>query len=317
MASEGQPGSQSGSATRQNHGTTGFRCDEGEAMAQADSQGSEATSHVQAVRRSVRLLAVLAGASGDLPLSVVSKQARLAPSTAHRLLLTLASDGLVTPLPNGRFRLGAEMARLGNAAIRQMRTSPQLHDLLGSACEAIGETIGLVQVVDGAATVVDKVESAHPLRYNLGVGTQVPAHCTASGKVLLAFASEDVREALLARGLPSRTAATITDRRRLLAELDAIRAWRFALDHEEFQQGLCCVAMPVRDFGGAVAYAVAASGPAQRFYGERTAEIIDALRGTVRAMEAALGFDSHDEADAVAVERRVAGAPPGLQPALD
>lgn len=253
-------------------------------------ENSVTDGHVQSVRRSVRLLSVLASAAGEVPLGTASKLAELAPSTAHRLLLTLASDGLVAALPNGRFRLGAEMARLGHAAIRQVRSSPLLHDLLQVACASIGETIGLLEIVDGAVTVIDKVESSHPLRYNLGIGTQVPAHCTASGKVLLAYASPDVREAVLARGLSQRTETTITSRRRLVAELDLIRTQRVAQDNEEFQEGLRCVAMPVRDFSGSVVYAVAASGPVQRFHAGRVPSVSASLRQTADAMEAALGF---------------------------
>jgi DNA-binding IclR family transcriptional regulator len=108
--------------------------------------------------------------------------------------------------------------------------------------------------------------------------------------VLLAFAPEDVRQELLASGLRQRTPATITLRERLLKELDVIRDQRYAQDDEEFQEALRCVAMPVRDFSGGVVYAVAASGPVQRFHAGRTGEIIAALRSTVCAMEAALGY---------------------------
>src|SRR5205823_11741622 len=123
---------------------------------------------VQAVRRSVRLLQVLADQPDDLSLQEVSRLAELAPSTAHRLLQTLAQDGLVTLLPRGSFRLGPETARLGGAAMGRLRISHVLHELMEQACRTTEETIGLVQAIDGAATVVDKVESPHPLRYELG-----------------------------------------------------------------------------------------------------------------------------------------------------
>src|SRR5438128_1570754 len=108
---------------------------------------------VQSVRRSVRLLQVLADQPDDLSLHDISRLAKLAPSTAHRLLQTLGQDGLVTLLPRGSFRLGPETARLGGAAMGRMRLSPVLHELIEEACRATQETIGLVEAIDGAAIV--------------------------------------------------------------------------------------------------------------------------------------------------------------------
>ncbi len=255
----------------------------------------ERNDSVQSVRRGVRLLQVLADHADALALRDVSKLAHLPPSTTHRLLLTLAQDSLVSALPGGYFRLGQEVARLGAIAMARLQPSPALHKLLAAACAATGETAGMLQLIDGVATVIDKVESSHPLRYHLGIGTRLPAHCTASGKALLAFASVEHRNRLLRRTLLPVTANTITARDRLEEELLAIRTRGYAADDQEFQEGLYCLAMPVRDFSGQVVYAVAISGPAQRFQEQRVPAILRALQDTTRAMEAALGFsDQHD-----------------------
>jgi DNA-binding IclR family transcriptional regulator len=205
------------------------------------------------------------------------------------LLLTLAEDSLVSALPGGYFRLGQEVARLGAIAMGRLQPSPVLHDLLSTASAVTGETAGMLQLIDGVATVVDKVESSHPLRYHLGIGTRLPAHCTASGKVLLAFGPVEHRDRLLHRNLPPLTDNTITARDRLDDELQLIRTRGYAVDNQEFQEGLYCLAMPVRDFSGQVVYAIAISGPAQRFQEQHVPGILSALRDTTRAMEAALG----------------------------
>lgn len=251
---------------------------------------SRSTDSVQSVRRAVRLLQVLADHADALPLRDVSKRAHLPPSTTHRLLLTLAEDSLVSALPGGYFRLGQEVARLGAIAMARLQPSPALHDLLSAACAATGETAGMLQLIDGVATVIDKVESSHPLRYHLGIGTRLPAHCTASGKALLAFASVEQRDRLLRRNLLPVTDNTITARDRLEEELLAIRTRGYAADNQEYQEGLYCLARPVRDFSGQVVYAVAISGPAQRFHEQRVPAILSALQDTTQAMEAVLGF---------------------------
>lgn len=245
---------------------------------------------VQAVRRCVRLLETLAAHSGGLSLRDASKHANLPPSTAHRLLLTLAQDDLVTALPGGHFDLGAGMARLGAIAVSRLRPSVALHDLISNASIATGETVGLLQLTNDVATVVDKVESTHPLRYHLGIGTQVPLHCTASGKVLLAHAADDVRSAVLSQALGAVTSHTITGRASLDEELRRIVERGYAVDDQEFQDGLYCVAMPVRDYSGQVVYALAISGPAQRFQEKSVPALLKLLKSTVRSMEAALGF---------------------------
>lgn len=248
---------------------------------------------VQSIRRGVRLLQILAERRTDLSLREISRLAALPPSTAHRLLLTLAEDCLVTPLPGGCFRLGLEVARLGDAAVTVLRLSPTVHELVRAVCEATQETIGLVQLVDGAAAVIDRVESPHPLRYELGIGSRVPLHCTASGKVLLAFGFGGPLATAIPDPIESRTAATIASRERLSAEIERIRRQGFGFDDEEYVVGLRCVAVPIFAADGRAGHALAASGPTGRFGDARIPLLVDTLRDTALAIERVLGYPTN------------------------
>lgn len=108
--------------------------------------------------------------------------------------------------------------------------------------------------------------------------------------MLLAFASSSLQQRLLASGLQRRTAATVTTRDDLTANLAVIRDRGYASDREEYREGLCCIAMPVRDFSGTVTYALAASGPTQRFTEQRLPDLLATLRHTAQALEGVLGF---------------------------
>jgi DNA-binding IclR family transcriptional regulator len=135
---------------------------------------------------------------------------------------------------------------------------------------------------------VDRVETAWPLRMTLTSGSHVPLHCTASGKLLLALLPKASRERLTPQlALNRYTESTITDPKRLAAELARIRANRYATDNEEFHAGLVCVAVPVTGKKRACA-ALAVHAPVSRMPLERALSYLPVLRRAAAAMSSTL-----------------------------
>jgi DNA-binding IclR family transcriptional regulator len=227
--------------------------------------GAKSTNGVQAVTRALALLEQL-GLVRDAGLAELAGGTGLQPSTAHRLLATLAAAGFVSTDPiSRRYRLGSRLTVLGRVAEQREEdlidaARPSLEALHGN----LDETANLV-ILDGTTIVyIDQIESSRAVRMFSEVGNRVPAHASAAGKAMLAAHDDDALRRILDRSdLLKVTANTITDRDELIAELDSIRERGFAIDNGEFDDDVVCVAAPiVRGF--AVVAALSVSGPAGR-----------------------------------------------------
>ena len=219
------------------------------------------------VRNAARLLKEFRSREASIGVSELARRLGLGKSGVHRLLTTLVAEGLLERDPHtGGYRLGIVMFELGEAVKVHLDLHAAAGPVLAQLREQIGES-SQVGVLDGLEVVyVDRLESAHSLRLFTETGRRVPAHCTSSGKVLLAYRPEREREALLARApLPRLTAHTIVDPAALRDELAAVRArgWAEAVDEREI--GVASLAAPIRDVHGAVVAAISIGAPVARF----------------------------------------------------
>src|SRR4051812_22078036 len=235
----------------------------------------DASSHgVQVIARAAQILRALDGEPDGLSLSQLSERLDLPRSTVHRVVSALSAEGLVAAAsPNGRVRLGPELARLALSSRRELRQELRPH--LQRLFETLNETVDCAVLDGDRLRFIDQIAAPHRLRAVSAVGATFPLHCTANGKAILAELARDE----VARVLPTRlkrcTPATITGRAELLAELEAVRRTHVAFDREEHTSGISAAGIAVRDPFGALA-AISVPMPTQRFEG-REAEIADAL----------------------------------------
>lgn len=175
--------------------------------------------------------------------------------TLHRTLALFEEGGFVRREPAGRaYAVGDRLASLGLAILTHDSVATLRHSVLRQLVADIGETCNLAMLRRGEVVYLDRVEAQWALRLHLPVGSAIPAHCSASGKLLIAAMPTDQRDALVsALPLTRFTAHTITDRTLLEKELDRILAASYAVDDEEYVAGVACVAVPVRVHGEAVA----------------------------------------------------------------
>jgi DNA-binding IclR family transcriptional regulator len=245
----------------------------------------------QVVDRVVDILESFATIGPELGVSDVSRALGLKKATAHRLLSSLLRRGLVAQdAVTRRYRLGIKLWELGSLATSQLDWVDRVKPFLQHLTDVSGETSHLAVLNDGQVLYVEKVESSRSLRMPSQVGKRLPVHCTGVGKALIAFLPEEVlRGVLTRRGMPRMTAHTITDRDVLLAELAEARSRGYAIDNEEIDEGLTCVAAVVRDHTSHVVAAISIAGPSSRLrletLGERAREVV----GTANAMSRALG----------------------------
>ena len=249
---------------------------------------------VQSVGRCLDLLEAVA--AEELGLVAVAERAGVGPSTAYRLLSTLMERGYVTRSPQtGQFRLGHKLVELASAARQDSeRLRAAIHPHLRALRDATGETANLV-VLDGLSIVyVDQVESSRAVRMFTTIGRRVPLHASGGGKAIAAFAPPELVDDLVAQGLERLTPHTLATPKRLRADLARVRERGYAVDDEEYEAGVICVAAPIFGQSGEIVAAASISGPAARMQEHE----LDALGATVREHTRAASADIGAGADA-------------------
>jgi IclR family transcriptional regulator, acetate operon repressor len=247
------------------------------------------SDHSPPLLRAFALLEHVAHADGPVSLQELSAVAALPKPTAYRLLNVLEDAGLVMREPDGRRVVaGPRLARLAlDALMNEVARTPR-HVILQRLASEVGETVNLTILEKGEVVYLDRVESAWPLRMTLQPGSRVPLHCTASGKLLLAYLPTARRRRVVAElELHPYTDNTITDRHRLEVELATIRRAGFSTDNEEYLAGVVCVAVPVMLDSGKALASVAVHAPVARMTLERALTLAPALRRGAAALGAA------------------------------
>jgi IclR family KDG regulon transcriptional repressor len=252
------------------------------------------TYNVRAVERAMRILSCFDGQDAELGVSEIAQAASLHKATTHRLLMTLLSSGFLERTVDGeRFRLGLRLVELGMSALRSLDFRRAAFPYMQKLVDRFQETCTLSMFDRGQVLYVEVVHSPHSLTIAARVGRHLPAHCTASGKLMLAFLPEEVAEPLLDAPLTVYTEETITSADQLREELEAIRQRGYALADEEFEEGIWAISAPIRDVDGNVTAALGLPFPTNRLRRERIPEIAQAL------LEAAHAVSAHVQARAV------------------
>ena len=216
--------------------------------------------------RTLRILEVLSSSENPMTPTQINQQLGLPKQTVHRLCKTLVRDGFLILDTNGkRLRPSRRLRQLASGILFASRFHIARHQVLLDIASKVSETVNFVVPQSDGMTYLDRVETDWPLRIQLPIGTHVPFHCTASGKTFLASLSPTARRSMVeSLKLERLTANTHHDVTGLLAELAKIARQGFAIDDEEFKEGMVAAAVPVLDPKGRFYAALAFHGPTQR-----------------------------------------------------
>ncbi len=223
----------------------------------------------------------------------ISKQIQLHISTVFRLIQTLECCGLVERNRNtGKYRIGLKLLTWGSQALQTMDLRRQAEPFLQELNEKTRETVHLTIRDRDAAIYVHKFDSPIPLRIYSEIGKRAPLYCTGVGKVLLASLPEQERADWFKRNpLLKHTPNTITDKKKLERELAKINELGYALDNEEHEPHVRCVAAPILDYTGSVAAAISLTVPSVRLSQERLPSLIQQVRDTAKKISVRLGHE--------------------------
>jgi DNA-binding IclR family transcriptional regulator len=222
----------------------------------------------------------------------ISKKLQLYPSTVHRILNTLKLRGYVEKdLITEKYRLGPKMVKFAMARLDQTDLTREAIPYLKELVYQCNETVHLGVFEDGEVLYIATEEPPQTIRMVSKVGTRAPAHCTALGKVLLSVLPQRERKKILeAKGLRRFTEHTIIDKQSLRRELRRVKDQGFALDREEYERDVRCVATPIKDHRGRVIAAISISGPAFRVGEDKRDFLVKALTKVSMRISEQLGY---------------------------
>lgn len=258
---------------------------------------SEKSTRIQSVARAARLLMYVAGEPDGATTTAAAAAVGLPVPTAHHLLATLCDEGLLARGEQRRFVLGPGVAALASAYTQAEAVPAWLLEPLRKLVREQRETAYLSAWRGEEIRVLASLESGAAVRVaGAERGPYSCPHARATGKLLLAFADPQRRAAVLGEGeLEARTPHTIVDREALAAELEATRERGWAVDAEEFNEGVCCVSAPAV-VNGVVIAAFTVSVPVHHF-DRRRVVLIDAVEGAAAEAVNAHVQHSEDSAD--------------------
>jgi DNA-binding IclR family transcriptional regulator len=257
--------------------------------------GPKPKNLVQTIERAAFIFDILRQYPNGLSLGELAHKAQLPKGTAHRLLSSMAYFDLIRQETTTKnYHLGFKLVDLGNLLLSQIDLRSQARPFLINLSETVKETVHLVVLDRDKALYVDKVD-LHPkvsgLQMVSRLGSRISLHCSSVGKILLAYMEKSEAEKLISgSALARRTANTITDPQKLMQHLAVIRANGYAIDDEENEEGIRCVAAPIRNGSGRVEAAVSISGPTTRITTERIeTDLKIRIRETATRISAQMG----------------------------
>jgi len=257
---------------------------------------SKPNNLVQTIERASSILDILGQSPQGISIRELSDKIKLPKGTTHRLLSSLSYFGYVRQdLKTRNYLLGLKLVELGQLILSQLDLRKEAEPFLRDLAERTKETVHLVFLDRNEIVYIDKVETdqnSSGLKMASRVGLRNPAHSSAVGKVLLAhFSEEELKNFIKEKGLLKRTENTIADPTQLREHLKSVRVQGYAIDDEENEKGIRCVAAPIYNEVGKPVAAISISGPAFRITEKLIQEFLrKEVMGTALKISQRLGF---------------------------
>lgn len=248
---------------------------------------------VQTLDRALDILELLAMQKNGLGVTEIGNRIGLHKSTVHRLLSALGERGYVEKNPDsGIYQLGLKLVEISSIHLNSIElkteAAPHLRKLAGQS----NQPVHLATFVDGEVIYLEKVETLMSIRMYSQIGKRVPVHCSAVGKALLTgMKDHEIKEVLENTKLVKYTPNTLESVADILAEVKETRKRGWAVDEEEHEEGIRCIAAPIFDYRGKVIAAVSTSGPSNIITKERDDEISQYVLNAAREISKRMGHN--------------------------
>lgn len=248
--------------------------------------------YIQSIKRAIQILNSFTLKEKELSITELSKRLNLHKSTVHRILVTLEDEALVEKNNiNQKYHLAIKLLELGNIVKEQMEISTYTYPIMKELVQKVEESVYLNIIMDKKKVIIEKCESSHDLRRVIHLGKSSPLYRGSSGKVLLAFLSdEEIDEILQKEKLIPLTPNTITDPIKLKQKLKEIRLKKYAISLEETHIGTNSVAVPIFDYSGKCVASLGISGPSNRFTKQKILQFVPLVKETAKKISFSSGY---------------------------
>lgn len=248
---------------------------------------------IQSVERALNIVDLFDEYSPELKITEISTRMQLNKSTVHSLLKTLQKHGYIEQsTESGKYRLGMKLFERGNFVVYNLDIRSIAKKYLLDLSRETGHTLHLVILEGKECVYIDKVEGTSANVLYSRIGRRAPIHSSGVGKVLVAFReNKEIYTILDGYNFESRTANTLTNRQDFLEELENIRSQGYAIDQEENELGICCVALPIRNHTGEVIAAFSLSMPTPQLNTEQLERIIPMMKQTAKQISRQMGYE--------------------------
>ncbi|MDB5084386.1 MAG: IclR family transcriptional regulator [Bacilli bacterium] len=254
---------------------------------------------IKSVERAFQILESVSLAKNGIGVTELANELKMYKSTIHRVLTTLVQSGYVEQdTDTGRYKLGYKLVEVSSRLLNNLDVRREALPYLQELAEYTNEVVHLVVMDQGQAVYIEKVEGSETIRMHSRVGTRAPVHCTGVGKAIIAnLPFKQVREIIKTHGLARHTPNTYITEESLLEELQRVREQGYALDLEENEVGITCVAAPIWDHKGNVVASISVSGPTMRMQPERLRDLTKLVKKIGLKVSARLGFQDKSRWD--------------------
>lgn len=249
---------------------------------------------IKSLDRALDILELIVGKENGMGVTEISRELDIHKSTVYRLLDTLKFRGyLEKNEDNHKYIAGINLFELSSKVLNdidsRMRVRPYLEELM----EKTKETIHLGILDEGEVIYLDKVESTATIRMYSQVGKRVPAHSTSLGKAIMAHIKEEkVKDILKEKGMEAKTKNTITELAQFLKHLNQVRKQGYAVDDEEQEEDIRCIAGPIFNHRGEIVAAFSISAPITRMTEERMDVLAELVVEYSNKMSRSLGYSN-------------------------
>jgi DNA-binding IclR family transcriptional regulator len=246
---------------------------------------------VQAIDRAVGILKYLLEEKTELRLSDIADELDLNMSTVHGIISTLKYHGFIDQDEESKkYRLGIQFLEFGTAVENSLSIREIVQPYVNEVCNLVEETVHLGTLRNLDVIYLAKTESRQSVRMVTQIGSRISAYRTGIGKAMLAYLGDDVITELIPDNLKQYTPNTITNKLDFIKECEKIRKLGYALDNEESELGLTCVAAPIFNHLGVAQYGISVSGPTIRMTDEKIQEIIKIVQKVTMEISMKLGY---------------------------
>jgi len=251
-----------------------------------------AEKNVQTLDRAFDIIELLSTAREGMGVTEIGMQLGLHKSTVHRLLNALAERGYIEKnVKTGTYKLGLKFIEISSLSLNKLELKTEALPYLRRLAELVGQPVHLAILSGREAVYIEKVEAQNSIRMYSQIGKRVPVYCSAIGKVLLSGMGDDeLEDTLEGIEFDRYTENTIKTREELLENVRKVRQFGWAVDNEEHEPGIRCIAAPVYDYTGRVIAAISVSGDKRIITNDRDEETSGLVLGIAAEVSHRMGY---------------------------